>query len=223
MNREQKLEEALRKVADTLDSVAQSYNGSCEFASVDIRYGLLRSCVDDARAALSAPKAEAVAVKPLEWVRGWMEAEAETEVGLYKIRYRRDGSFEWSIGTFKRWSSSWDSAIAAAQADYAARILSAIDTSPVPALTDEAVERVTHRHKKRGSEYVLIGIGKMQASDWFDLGPPPEDDQDSCVDMREVAIYRGVEDGSLWVRPREDFEDGRFEVLAAFPSKGEGE
>jgi hypothetical protein len=33
--------------------------------------------------------------------------------------------------------------------------------------------------------------------------------------MREVAIYRSVDDGSLWVRPREEFEDGRFAALDA--------
>lgn len=74
----------------------------------------------------------------------------------------------------------------------------------------------THRHKKRGSEYVLIGIGKMQAAHWNDMSR----DADNCacgpsVDMREVAIYRGVDDGSLWVRPREEFEDGSFEPLQA--------
>jgi hypothetical protein len=71
----------------------------------------------------------------------------------------------------------------------------------------------THRHKKRGTEYVLIGIGKMQAEHWRDMtdwsgGPIPE------VDMREVAIYRSATDPTeIWVRPREEFEDGRFEVL----------
>lgn len=69
----------------------------------------------------------------------------------------------------------------------------------------------THRHKKRGTEYVLIGIGKMQAEHWMTSGYPPANEY---VDMREVAIYRSVDDGSLWVRPREEFEDGRFEEIS---------
>lgn len=74
----------------------------------------------------------------------------------------------------------------------------------------------THRHKKRGEDAVLIGYGRMQAEGWVDLSravSPPEDPNPTPVDMREVAIYRSVDDGSLWVRPREEFGDGRFEVL----------
>jgi hypothetical protein len=86
--------------------------------------------------------------------------------------------------------------------------------------------RPTHRHVKRGSEYMLVGFGKMQTSNWMDeqwshepqSGNPPQRTLDP-VDMREVAIYRG-EDGKLWVRPREEFEDGRFEVLRAAPLPG---
>lgn len=69
----------------------------------------------------------------------------------------------------------------------------------------------THRHKKRGSEYELIGYGKMQTEDWWDTSGY---DLLEPVDMKEVAIYRSLDDGSLWVRPREEFEDGRFEVLS---------
>jgi hypothetical protein len=75
----------------------------------------------------------------------------------------------------------------------------------------------THRHKRRGSEYTLLGYGRMQSSWWRDfLGGLPENA--ASVDMREVAIYRSVEDASLWVRPREEFEDGRFEALSSLSS-----
>lgn len=81
--------------------------------------------------------------------------------------------------------------------------------------------RATHRHVKRGTEYALLGIGKMQAERWFDLLTHNGVlEAKTSVDMREVAIYRSLDDRSLWARPREEFEDGRFEAL---PAKPEGE
>ncbi|MEO3997200.1 hypothetical protein [Mesorhizobium sp. CAU 1732] len=76
--------------------------------------------------------------------------------------------------------------------------------------------QATHRHKRRGTEYVLIGIGGMQSEDWRDPSRPADNCPNGVsVNMRQVAIYRSVDDGSLWVRPREEFEDGRFKAVAA--------
>lgn len=89
--------------------------------------------------------------------------------------------------------------------------LSALDLSAIGA----EGWKPTHRHKSRGTEYALLGIGKMQAGTWTD---PTGSDETvwKSVDMREVAIYRGA-DGQLWVRPRDEFEDGRFEPLPSPP------
>ena len=65
---------------------------------------------------------------------------------------------------------------------------------------------LSRRHKKRMSDYAVIGVGKMQSDQWCDPY--------HSIDMREVVIYRG-KDGQLWVRPSYEFNDGRFEALPA--------
>lgn len=84
---------------------------------------------------------------------------------------------------------------------------------PAQAVTEA---QPTHRHKKRGTEYVLVGFGSMQTTNWVfvrRVGPDSNTYIVESADMHEVAIYRATDDGTLWVRPREEFEDGRFEEL----------
>ncbi|MGO4338977.1 hypothetical protein AB4037_29085 [Labrys sp. KB_33_2] len=65
------------------------------------------------------------------------------------------------------------------------------------------------RHLKRGSTYVEIGNGQVQAA-----RPLIEGDR--------VKIYRGEADGRIWVRHFLEFTDGRFERLPVDSSQPEG-
>ena len=58
------------------------------------------------------------------------------------------------------------------------------------------------RHVKRGSVYVVVNIVTMQSS------------AHRGVDMAEAVLYRAG-DGRLWVRPLEEFLDGRFVYVGA--------
>lgn len=86
----------------------------------------------------------------------------------------------------------------------------------LPALSAQYVEEAApvYRHKKTGGLYKVLGVGRMQAEKWYE----PDGDGAATVDMREVVVYRSLQDGLLWVRPRQDFEDGRFEAVDTLES-----
>lgn len=59
------------------------------------------------------------------------------------------------------------------------------------------------RHKKRGSEYNLVGEAEFQLSS-----------HDPLTDGEVVVVYRSTFDGALYVRRKFEFYDGRFESIA---------
>lgn len=49
-----------------------------------------------------------------------------------------------------------------------------------------------YRHVKTNGVYVVMAIGRLES------------------DLTEVVVYQSVENGSVWVRNKSEFEDGRF-------------
>lgn len=57
------------------------------------------------------------------------------------------------------------------------------------------------RHKKRGTTYNILTEGTMQHSN-------------PMVDFTDVVVYQDINSGRVWVRPKSEFYDGRFEKIA---------
>lgn len=67
------------------------------------------------------------------------------------------------------------------------------------ALFKACAQKFTHKHLKRGSFYHEVATGSVQSS-----RPIIEGDR--------LTIYL-AEDGTWWLRPVDEFNDGRFEKL----------
>lgn len=68
-------------------------------------------------------------------------------------------------------------------------------------MTDEnEITPARVRHKKRGTEYDVLGEADLQT-------------EKPLRDYAVVMVYRDPTSGRLWVRPVDEFNDGRFEVV----------
>lgn len=141
--------------------------------------------------------------------------EEDTEIGSRLVRLEAHASI--ARQNFKTGKERLDDIDARLQKIDARITHSAV--TPAPERASNPDRPATHRHRKRGTEYVLIGYGNMQADTWWEQGEGDAERPSSLesVDMREVAIYRVANGQKFWVRPREEFEDGRFIALEARP------
>jgi hypothetical protein len=152
----------------------------------------------------ASPTQGELAVKALEWKPhggdGIMSIRADA-IGLrYYIFENEDGLWQaytegYMMERFGEHKTK-DEAKAAVQIGHDRRILSTLDRTTLP-----PTWLPTHKHVKRGSTYRLDGYGEVQTDTPLN-------------DYAKVAIYR-AEDGTTWVRPVSEFEDGRFEALSA--------
>lgn len=65
----------------------------------------------------------------------------------------------------------------------------------------ELIFPTTHRHIKRGTFYAEVGRGTLQTAHLLEDG-------------RELVCYVGIDDGRIWFRPGDEFDDSaRFEAI----------
>jgi hypothetical protein len=137
--------------------------------------------------------APGVRVKPLAWIDfegkgakapAWNEANYMIQLwsdGRYEISASYPGYSTFIEGT-DRWYDTLDAAKAAAQADYEARILAAIDT-PAPALMDELVEALRWYHTQMCEGF---------CEDLAERGTYHPDMDDQCAGCKARAVLAKI-------------------------------
>lgn len=108
----------------------------------------------------------------------------------YQIKFVFAGdSFKTTINNIESTFTVKDSRV---DTDAIVRSLNALGEKP---------KMTVYKHRKRGTEYSVIGEGMIQV------------DPDSKIeDYTSVVIYKG-DDGQIWVRERDKFHDGRFQKI----------
>lgn len=81
-------------------------------------------------------------------------------------------------------------------------VVRATDSGSLSPASVAKVDGRRFRHLKRGSIYEHVGVGIVQGT---------------LTDDDAVVIYRGEDDGRLWVRGAVEFWDGRFEEIQPLP------
>lgn len=105
----------------------------------------------------------AAAVKPLEWEEGFREFTANALGDTYRIKVAVNGAVSWQSGHMKTWQFSFDvdAAKADAQADYQARILSALS---IPTDAMAALEAMLAEAEQRGFDRAInAALAKLDA------------------------------------------------------------
>lgn len=105
-------------------------------------------------------------------------------------------------------------------------VMNVAEARALASMLGEAAEggwRPTHRHKKRGSTYRVIGEAEAQVSKGGWKFPTKDGIQyvRPIQDGDRITIYQG-EDGKLWARFTDEFNDGRFEAIHPSPTDKEG-
>ncbi len=90
-------------------------------------------------------------------------------------------------------SKEW--AMAAAEHEGNCEVGAGFETCPAPKLW---------RHKKRGTVYEIL-------SDKASLQCSAASDFEEMFEGHDWTVYRNIKTGAIWVRPTEEFMDGRFE------------
>jgi hypothetical protein len=60
---------------------------------------------------------------------------------------------------------------------------------------DTEIEVLSRWRHRKGGEYTVVAVARIEA------------------DLMPVIVYQSEKDGSVWVRPIDEFEDGRFTQL----------